>query len=360
VKKINSRLEFLIEMNLRITNPELIAFCKTYQSFSIEDLALDYIRIISKLNTPVKPSDLLPCITNTIKQEFEKIHNSIHNTVKTVPNDTIISLIEKSTKDTKEFISHIPNNSTIQYLQDISTRLYRTATPDSLRNIPNDITLSQLTTILNNTSTSDQITRQILENLNEYISQFKTSSIKGRNTEVKTIMQLDQVFPKHDIQHVPSSKQKGKMDLILSLSNHPDISIDTKNYTKSVPKSEVLKFENDMTLGNTHGILLSISSKITSKPHFTIDIIQGNVAVYLSNTGNDTDCIKTAVDIIYNLSSIIHKTGSNTITDDTINKIKCVIQSDLVTINKIKTNLVSSIDLIKEMTFNKVSELLNV
>lgn len=345
-------------MNLKITDKDLIAFCKKYPSFSIEKLAIDYVRGVSSLNL-CNVSDFVPYITSTIKTEFETMQDNISETIKTVPNDFLVELINKTAVETKDSLRNTPNEMTIQTLRDISTRLYSVVTPESLRNIPNDSTMSTLNSILAYTSKSDDVVLQILNNLNEYTCQFKNSSVKGRNTEVKTIMQLDNVFPKHDIQSVPSSKQKGKMDMILSLENHPNISIDTKNYTKAVPKSEVHKFEGDITIGNTHGIMVSISSKITSKPHFTIDIIQGNIAVYLSNTNGDTECIKVAVDIIYNLSKVLFKSGQNTISDDTLAKIKMIIQNDIVTMDKIKASMMYSIELIKEMTFSRITDLMN-
>lgn len=107
--------------------------------------------------------------------------------------------------------------------------------------------------------------------------------------------------------------------------------------------------------------MISIGSKISGKPHFTINILNGNVAVYLSNTRGDTECIKIAVDIIYNLSKILEKNGKsfNEISKDTISTIEEIIRNDLERIDRIKGYLTSSLEEIKEMSIGRIIELLN-
>jgi hypothetical protein len=148
------------------------------------------------------------------------------------------------------------------------------------------------------------------------------------------------------------------MDFVLSLNGYPNISIDIKDYAKSVPKTEVLKFENDMVIGNTHGIMVSISTKIIGKPHFTIEVIKGKVAIYLSNTSYDFECVKIAVEVIYNMHKVLDINGKMGISQDIVNDIERLLREDLSKLLKVKESLTMSLEYIKDMTTSRIIDLL--
>jgi len=311
-------------MKVIINDSTVVQFCKKYPLFSIEKLVLNYIKSIQDLNA-CDSSNLLQLVENTITASMQS---------------NLINLTE-SIKDTTQ------------------TKLLDTLTM-ILRSVSNEHTIDTVYSIKNTVGITDSNLKELVELFKDYTSSFKNSSIKGHNTEVKTVMQLDNVFPKHDITHIPSSKQKGKMDMILSREGYPNISIDTKHYSKTVPKTEVAKFEQDMQIGNTHGIMISIDSKIACKPHFTINIINKHVAVYLSNTKGDTECIKIAVELVYNLSKIIETRGSNIDINPTqLNRIHTILKEDSERINSIKTHLETSLYELKQFSFNKIISVLN-
>ena len=315
--------------------------------FSINKLVSEYVSSVLKLGV-CNEDTLGPFIRDVVQKGYTELKDSLENVIRTVPNDAIIQKIEG--------IRDSPNTVTMGMLRDISNKVVCSS---DLRDIPNDVTVNYLKTLETMATTSDSALKDLASSFTEYTSLFKTGSVKGRNTELKTIMQLDSVFPRHDVIHVPSSKQKGKMDIILSLEGRPDISIDTKTYTKTVPKSEVCKFEGDIALGDTHGIMVSTTSKIIGKPHFTIDIIKGNVAVYLSNVGLDTSCIELAVDIIYSLHKVLEGRNGG-ISSDTVLRIEDLIREDLKRLDKIRESLNVSLVCVKEMTLSRILELLKV
>ena len=302
------------KMQIHIANSEIIEFCKKYPGFSVEKLVLDYITSVKTLQFRDESGSLsLPLlkemIANTLRETMSDVTSSVTSVIKSTPND--LSLVR---------------------LEAINEKAANTG-----------IAVKELSGIFE-----------------EYISSFKNPCIKGRNTEIKTVLQLETVFPKHEIIHVPSSKQKGKMDIILRRDKYPDVSIDTKNYNKTVPKTEVEKFEADMVLGKTHGILVSTNSKIACKPNFTISVIQGYIAIYLSEN-KDIENIKLAMDIIYNMNNAM--TGdkgdiANIISEDTLVSIRGIITRDISSADKIRSNLVSCLDELKQMSFKRIIDLI--
>ena len=323
-------------MNVTINDNTIIEFCKKYPSFSVEKLLLEYIHNVQSLNLH-DAADILQLTKSTIEANIKDL--SIEFT------DTLTSSLDKICKVSD--LQNIPNNATIQYLRDI---LNTSASKHDLRYLSNEPMTKHI-------QDAHVTTKELHSTLTEYINTFKTGSVKGRITEVKTVIQLDNIFPKHDVLHVPSSLQKGKMDIILSLDNHPDISIDTKVYAKAVPKAEVMKFENDIIYGKTHGIMVSLSSKITSKPHFTINVIKSKVAIYLSNTKGDTECIINAVNVIYEMSKFLGK-GDTGISESVLIEIQDLLKGDTQVINNIKSNLTQSLEELKKLSTLRIQSLL--
>ncbi len=297
------------------------------------------------------------------------------NLLKNTPNEQTLGylkdVLEKSGGGVSEervvtLLKNTPNEQTLGYLKDVleksgdSEELVRT-----VKTVPNDILLGHVTSVMDcvresrneGLALAGKVT-DVDSAFKEYISSFKTGSVKGRNTEIKTLMALETVFPNHDVLSVPSSKQKGKMDIILSHPDYPDISIDTKNYTKSVPKTEVMKFEGDMMAGDTHGIMVSVSSKIIGKPHFSIDVVNGNVGVYLSNTGGDTECIRIAVEIVYSLSKVLTRGDGRTLKEGALRSIEDIVRDDVIVLGRMKSNLTSVLEDVKKMSVGKIAAIL--
>ena len=303
-------------------------------------------------------SRLLACTPNdpTLRYLKDAFGNSdakcIESSLRNVPNDLtldylkeVLSILQKE-MDIKSTVKSVPNDITLDYLQRVMECL-----KGSLSHRDVDELGRSLNVKISDCGTKVDKVESMLE---DYLNSFKTSSVKGRNAEVKTLWSLETAFPKHDVCSVPSSQQKGKMDIVLSHPDYPDISIDTKCYTRSVPKNEIVKFEGDIVLGNTHGIMISLSSKIIGKPHFSVDVIHGNVAVYLSNTGGDIECVKLAVDVIYSLSKILKKGTARSLDEKSLRAIEGIVRDDVVILNRMRDNLLSVVEDIKRMSVSKI------
>jgi hypothetical protein len=399
-------------MRVDITCPLVIRFCKEHPSFSIQKLVSEFVTNANALHID-KNKDIIGCISDMfstfsddIKDNIRsanhidileqiKVHNESSQALIKGMHEMVYRLREDLVPQIREIVRYMPNEGVEALLKSISDKVSRlndinilSEIKEIVKTTPNDILLrdigrvqmmydkekyvikdiqnamtdSKLQEILGRLDTPNETVLSELRGLNSeftrYTGLFKTGSVKGRNTELKTVMQLDTVFPKHDIVSVPSSMQKGKMDIILSCPGFPNISIDTKNYTKSVPRGEVEKFERDILDGDTHGIMVSVASKIVGKPHFTVDIIGGKVGVYLSNTSGDTECIRVAVDIVYAMDKYLGRGAGVSIGVGELADINRVLMDASVRLGRVKGMLEASLEEIRGVFLDRVVSVL--
>jgi hypothetical protein len=149
------------------------------------------------------------------------------------------------------------------------------------------------------TKEQERLTNELLEFLNRYKN---NSSVKGSISENILYNLLQNIFPCDEIIDCRSNTASG--DFIVKRLNKtsPTIMFENKDYKNNVNTEEVDKFVRDVQLKKCHGIFLSQFSPITYKKNFQIDICNGFICVYIPNAGYDIDKIKTAIDIIDNLS----------------------------------------------------------
>jgi len=171
----------------------------------------------------------------------------------------------------------------------------------------------------------------VMTDLEVYLSKFNNSSLKGNISESQLEDVLNRMYPSAEI--VNSSSQSGSGDLILKRQNKVDILLENKQYSRNINNQEVDKFVKDTNSLRLHGIFLSQSSGIVSKDNFQIDINNGCILVYLHSVNFDSDKIKSAVDIIDNLSSkldiVCGEQEENSITSEVLESINFEFQSFL-------------------------------
>ena len=124
--------------------------------------------------------------------------------------------------------------------------------------------------------------------------------------------------------------------LKIGLAKKQIVTIKDEDYNINVPPKEIKKFIRDIEEQDSHGVFLSQNSGITSKPDFHIDIHKNNILFYLHNVNFDSQKIKTAVDIIDNLSSRINKINND------VNIENSISQEDLDNINNEYINFVNN------------------
>lgn len=200
----------------------------------------------------------------------------------------------------------------------------------------------------------------INSNLNEYISFIKVSANKGKIKENSYFNLLTNTFPQLEIEncnHISNS-----MDILVKYNNL-DIRLDIKDYNSNIPLKEILKFHNDMITTQSHGILISDSTGISSKESFTFDIINNKyIAFYLTHNNLNITNVKNSMMFIDTISKYLPKYESDSIVYniDTIQQIKNMINTYNIHIKELKQNLLNSVNLCNKMTFDNLNNLLNI
>lgn len=139
----------------------------------------------------------------------------------------------------------------------------------------------------------------------EIQKQRKTNStLKGQDGETSMEHLLNRMFPKAEIRSY-TSKEGHRGDFSI-LEGDMNIMVETKNYSKNVPKVEITKFHRDMKENQeyTCGIFCSQKSGISKKDDFSLEISNGRPVVYLHNLDKDPEKLKYAVSLFRMLLSM--------------------------------------------------------
>ena len=219
---------------------------------------------------------------------------------------------------------------------------------------------------------SDQISHQcrsqeaLTVEMSGFLNKYKNnSSVKGNVSEKELYNILQRVFPTDEL--VVCSKTTASCDICVNRSDPawPSILFENKDYSVSVDKEEIKKFERDLHVQKKHGVFISQNSPITFKGNFHIDIIDGLIHVYIPNANYDIDRIKVAVDIIDNLSikllanaSVGDVKISNTELSEILYEYKNFATRKVRLLDGLKTNTKIWIEEIEAMTLPRIQTLL--
>lgn len=193
---------------------------------------------------------------------------------------------------------------------------------------------------MNDTTAKQSITQsKVLSDLEEFLNKYRNSSLKGQLAENHLSFVLTKMFPTAEI--TDTSKSISSCDFCLKRDNKESILIENKDYQVNVDPKEVKKFVNDCEVRNSHGIFLSQSTGITTKSNYQIDILNGNVLVYVHNCEYMSSKIQIAIDIIDTLAikikslQITEKPNDISIPKEVLNEIneeyqKLIAQKDSI------------------------------
>lgn len=325
-------------------NTQLLSFMKENQT-RFENLS-ECINIVNQnvnaLSNEVNNSLMLQM--NNIKSEYIREFTSIINTSSLTANEKISSLIDKSnnilvdkttillndiiprsnssvhsiikenlkdlhdtiTSDTQKLTAQINNQdaqtvflSTIEnklssIIQNIQHPLYSTL------NASEERLTNNLNTIKETTNNSVATQNKLFGELEGFLGKYKNSTHKGKLGEGELSTVLQSMYSSAEITNTTGCKASG--DFILKRTDKPDVMIENKEYTYTIPKEEISKFIRDIDSLNMSGIFISQHSGIAFKQNFQIDINKGNVLVYIQKCEYNAEHIRIAFDIIDNLS----------------------------------------------------------
>jgi hypothetical protein len=134
----------------------------------------------------------------------------------------------------------------------------------------------------------------------------ENSSLKGQVGENMMFKILTMFYPKFTVEDTHKEPNRG--DFIIDTVNDKKILIDNKDYKGNIPKKEIDKFISDIeNNADVHGgALLSNCSGIAKRGDFEIEIISGKPVIYLYNTNDNKQKIKSAIDLLLSIINTEH------------------------------------------------------
>lgn len=398
-------------MSVLTTNQRIIQFCKTHKNFDVDKILLMTIDMIQPFLSATEYR--IDDIQNKMDLNNQKLQQNLgalfeQNMNKMfkesfVGENSITRVIVENVKNTTNPVlnaqlNNITNNqiNTQNKINQLEKTIYeggRTETDPVVNAHLNTITTHQINTqnkinqlektvcdstrsdpaisnklneISSNQQNTDYKIQQLQKivsgmdnNLNAYLEKMKIQ--KGIVTETKFQLLLEHALPGSIIERVPSMNQKGRMDINIRRPNQPDVLIDLKDYSNTVPASEVLKFENDIIVSSNHGILVSPYSNISGKINFQLSIINGKIAIYLSNLGLDATDIVKAIQVIYFLNGFLEeKQDGIHLTTAMVDIINTSINENTHRVANIKSHLNLALTECNNLLFNTIKTVLSL
>lgn len=230
-------------------------------------------------------------------KNFNQIETCIKNYCTNISNDTqkLLSINTNDDNTAKIIIENVESNLN-KMVNTIQQPIFSSINSSEERT--NNM-LNQLKEFVSQQNTNQT---KLSTDINDFLGKYKNNSqFKGSVAEVDLYYMLQTIMPTDEI--VKVSGNTANCDFKVNRQNKikPTILFESKDYSYSVPTDEVTKFERDIQLQKTHGIMVSQRSPITYKNPFQIDIINGLIHVYIPSTDYNTEKLKIAIDIIDNL-----------------------------------------------------------
>jgi len=256
-------------------------------------------------------------IINTIEKNNLSLFEKITKLISSVPENiqphikTIVREYQDSIiKDTHQLVSvmqrDIPKTLSITTGEVLQNYMgsFDIKNTNLIQNVQSQI-INQISQLRESNNLHKQQQNALNNELNMFLSKYKSSSHKGNLEQNHLESILMSLFPSAEV--LSTAKQTASCDIRLIRNNRPSILFENKDYESTVNRQEVDKFIRDIDLNHDHGIFLSQSSGITSKENFQIDVIDGKILLYIHNVKYSKDTIRVAVEIIDGLHSRLEK-----------------------------------------------------
>lgn len=140
-------------------------------------------------------------------------------------------------------------------------------------------------------STLDDRIDKLVDTMEEFQGKTKNASVIGSMGEDIAANQFRTRFHSAGDSFDVISNEGHEMDITGSMSISSDlgphleeIRLEIKQYTKAVPSGEIQKFWDDLDEGAAqYGMMVSMKTPITGKPHFSLESRGGKLALFIAN-----------------------------------------------------------------------------
>lgn len=340
MKQLQSQVSSVSDNVTRMQNDTL-----TNISLKLSEFKKDYIEDVKMILTNNVSDKIAPLMREQNAMIIDKTHLLINElipknneTLSKQMNESIRLLNSSISEETNKFLSSsVTQKSLEEFITKVDAKFSNALSSSmvnynsseqrldtSIRDIKGS-TESNFNYIKEITTSSQQITTTLNNNVSDLLKKMEISSVKGKVSENVLCSILHSLFPVAQIDSVGTTKETG--DIMLTRNNKPKILIENKCWDKNVVQEEVRKFIHDVETQHCCGLFLSQNYGIANKSNFEINIHDGNVLVYVHEVNNDAEKIKVAIDIIDHFKSKLDefddKSDIDTISKellDTINK----------------------------------------
>ena len=262
----------------------------------------------TKLIINASSSENADKIINLLNRNTDDFVNKINTIIPKTHQEQILILQKTIQDDLKTFVksNSVSESDSLnkEFLTTIESKILSIQQPIFSFIHNNNEQISQKLTGLSDDKQSNNKTMRELDN---YLNKFNNSSqFKGNISEIKLSDVLHKLYKKATI--TDSRRDKNAGDFILERENKNTILIENKRYeTQHVPAEETNKFLRDCKSQNTNGLMISQHSGFANKNNFEIDINENKVLVYITYVDYNPDIIESAINLIDNLSEKIQE-----------------------------------------------------
>ena len=313
---------------LSTTNEKIITFYKNHPSISFEQSNLFLIELLEKFTDQDNESVSMKIISQMMER-LKSMEENLQRQEGTM-SLKMMEMKEKYMEDIKMILSNNVSEKFSPLLQNYNqqlldkTQILFQTLPDKIKELQtfietetknqlqhqamnqghSQIDLSQIEQRFAQTQREIEagfkqvtdISTQNQQNVTELLGKMNNSSHKGKISENLLFSILQNLYPSANVEFVGTTKETG--DFILERKNKPKVLIENKDYSRSVPTEEILKFIRDTEIQACCGLFISSNSGICGKDSYEVQVNNGNVLVYIQFCNNDSDKVKIGIDII--------------------------------------------------------------
>jgi len=309
IQSINERITTVDSNIVSLKNDTLSNFSQQMSDFKKEYMENLRLNLTSNVSDKIEPfikeqmqlmlERTSSIFSDTLPKNNKLLQDSLENTIASVNRDINADakrLLENTiTQDSLDnFIASVDGKMT-QAMSN-SQQLFATNLASAEKRLDDRISSVKQTTDGHLTSTT-----ALANNVTSLLQKMENSSVKGALSENIIFNILHSLYPMAGIEHVGQQKETG--DIIITRPDKPKILVENKNWTRNVSQDEVKKFIKDIEKQKCSGVFLSQNHGIANKGNYEINIHDNNVLIYVHETNNDPDKIKTAIDILDHFKS---------------------------------------------------------